>query len=184
MATRKTRSKRKRPPKRPSKKEVQLRNVAQHGMWTVCRGKLVPSRGRPDKVGSLFKVIAEKIPFVCLRELKADMDANGLDTNGIYLAHDSMGAVRYAGRGNIFNRLAARKKAQDLELVYFSFYVIPNNKHEREIETVIIRAASHLLEFNDRKKRPTILPGSVSDYEPGTLFYERQKRKGRRRSGG
>lgn len=144
----------------------------------------MPSRGRPDKVESIFKVVAEKIPFECLREIERDMNENALDTNGIYLAHDSMGAVRYAGRGNIFGRLAARKKAQELELMYFSFYVIPNNKHEREIETVIIRAASHLLDFNDRKKRPTILPGNVNDYEPGTYFYERQKKKGPKRKVG
>lgn len=171
----------KRKPKRPSKKHIQKRNVASHGMWAVCRGRLVPSRGRPDKVESLFRVVAEKIPFDCLDDVERDMKASELETNGIYLAHDSMGAVRYAGRGNIFNRLRARKKVQNLELMYFSFYIIPNNKHEREIETVIIRAASHMLEFNERKKRPTILPGNISDYEPGTSFYERQKKKGRKR---
>lgn len=92
-----------------------------------------------------------------------------------------MGAVRYAGRGAIFSRLRARKKAQRLELVYFSLYVIPHKKHEREIETLVIRAASHLLDFNSRKKRPTIEPGNVSDYEPGTRFYERQYKRGRAR---
>ena len=136
------------------------------------------SRGRPDKVESLFSVIAEKIPFECLDDIKRDVKATGLESNGIYLAHDSMGAVRYAGRGNIFKRLSARKNARPLELVYFSFYIIPNNKHEREVETVVIRTASHILTFNERKKRPTITPGNVSDYEPGTVFYERQKKPG------
>lgn len=94
-----------------------------------------------------------------------------------------MGAVRYAGRGNIFTRLRARKKAQPLELHYFSFYVIPNKKHEREIETLVIRATSHLLEFNIRKKRPTIDAGNLGDYEGGTWFYERQKKPGKKRIG-
>lgn len=108
------------------------------------------------------------------------MTTQCFETSGIYVAHDSMGTARYVGRGNIFGRLRARKKQNGLELKYFSFYVIEDKKHEREVETVVIRAASHLLYFNERKKRPTVMPGNLSDYEPGTFFYERQKKKGKK----
>lgn len=91
-----------------------------------------------------------------------------------------MGCPRYIGRGDIFLRLEARHKAQPLELKYFSFYVVSEKKHEREIETLLIRAAGFLLEFNDRKKRGGIAHGNIRDFEAGTLFYERQQKKGRR----
>jgi hypothetical protein len=167
------------PNKRPSRKVIE-KSVSAHGPWVVSRGKLVPFRGRPDKVPSVFRVVAEKIPFECLSDVEKDMSLAKLPLSGIYLAHDSAGCPRYAGRGSIFNRLRARKKAQDLELKYFSLYVIHDKKHEREIETLVIRATSHLLIFNDRKKHPTIKPGNVQDYEPGTFFYERQKKRGRK----
>ena len=60
--------------------------------------------------------------------------------------------------------------------------VIQNKRHEREVETMLIRAASPLLVFNDRKRRPTIEVGNVLDYETGTMFYERQSK--RRKKGG
>jgi hypothetical protein len=107
------------------------------------------------------------------------MDAKRLGRTGIYLAHDSMGVARYAGRGNIFSRLKQHQKSHKLELAYFSFYVIPNKSHEREVETLLIRAASNLLLFNERKKRETIQPGNIHDYEAGTKFYERQWKRGR-----
>src|SRR3546814_7963318 len=66
-----------------------------------------------------------------------------------------MGCPRYIGRGNIFARLEARKKAQELELEYFSFYVMLEKKHEREVETLLIRAAGFLLQFNDRSEEHT-----------------------------
>jgi len=166
--------------KRPSRKESQQK-VSEHQTWTVWRGKLVPSKGRPDKVNSLFCVVAEKIPYPCLSDVEQDMDAEGLSAQGIYLAHDSMGHARYAGRGSIFGRLKARRRTSPLELHYFSFYVISDKKHEREIETAIIRAASPLLEFNDRKKPVGIDPGNIRDYEGGTYFYERQNKKGKKK---
>lgn len=166
-------------PKKPSHKKTQAK-VSSHGSWTVWRGRLIPPPGRPQKISSLFKVVAEKIPFACLADVAKDAKTQGLPTTGIYLAHDSMGAVRYAGRGNIFVRLRACLKSQPLELHYFSFYVIENRKHERQVETLVIRASSHLLEFNEKKKRPTISPGNIRDYEPGTWFYERQKKKGKK----
>ncbi len=165
--------------KRPSRETVE--KSWRQGPWTVCRGKLVPSRGRPTNIDSLFKVVGEKLPFECLADVEKDMKANGLSRQGIYLAHDSMGAARYAGRGAVFNRLRSHIKAHPLELHYFSFYIIPDKRHEREIETIIIRSSSHLLSFNDRKKRPTIEPGNIRDYEGGTFFYERQRTRGKRK---
>ncbi len=91
-----------------------------------------------------------------------------------------MGCPRYIGRGNIFGRLASRRKAKPDELAYFSFYVVSEKMHEREVETLLIRAAGFLLEFNDRKKRVGISHGNVRDFEAGTLFYERQRKKGKK----
>lgn len=167
--------------KRPSWKRTD-RKVSEHGPWTVRRGKLVPSVGRPDKVLSIFSVVAEKLPFECLTDIENDMKAEGVTRTGIYLAHDSMGMVRYAGLGSIFSRLRARKNAKPLELQYFSFYVLPHKKHQRELETLLIRAVGHMLTFNDRKKPPTIETGNIRDYEGGTLFYERQRKKGKKGS--
>lgn len=66
-----------------------------------------------------------------------------------------MGYARYIGRGRIFPRLRARLKSQILELKYFSFYVVEEKKHEGEIETLLIRAAGPLLQFNTQKKEST-----------------------------
>jgi hypothetical protein len=64
--------------------------------------------------------------------------------------------------------------------VYFSFFVVSEKKHEREIETLLLRAAGFLLEFNERKKQVGVEHGNVRDFEAGTLFYERQKKKGKK----
>jgi len=124
--------------------------------------------------------VGEKLPFEALSEVRFDLKNLGHPHQGVYVAHDSMGCPRYIGRGDIFQRLEARRKAQPLELKYFSFYVVSDKKHEREIETLLIRAASFLLEFNARKKQIGIDHGNVRDFEAGTRFYERQKRKGRK----
>ena len=97
------------------------------------------------------------------------------------MAHDSMGVARYVGRGNVFNRLSSHKRAHNLELQYFSFYIVAEKVHEREIETLLIRAGGAQLHFNERKKRVDIQPGDIRDYEADTYFYERQYRKGRRK---
>jgi hypothetical protein len=89
-----------------------------------------------------------------------------------------MGYARYIGRGRIFPRLHARLKSQILELKYFSFYVVEEKKHEGEIETLLIRAAGPLLQFNTQKKRVNISSGSLLDYEAGTQFFERRYRRG------
>lgn len=84
------------------------------------------------------------------------------------------------GRGDIFTRLDVHRKKYPKELRYFSFYVIANKAHEREIETVILRAAGPQLILNTRKIAAGLHPGNISDYELGTHFYERQLPKGRR----
>jgi hypothetical protein len=111
--------------------------------------------------------------------VKKHLQLDGLPSNGVYVAHDSMGYARYIGRGDIFTRLKARKKAQRLELSYFSFYVVLEKTHEREIESLLIRAAGPLLEFNNRKRRENIQAADTRDFEAGTQFYERQYKRGR-----
>ena len=112
--------------------------------------------------------------------MREDLGTREITATGIYVAHDSMGTPRYIGRGNIFGRLASHRKAHHHELVYFSFYVVAEKIHEREVETLLIRAAGPSLLFNERKKRVDIEPGNIRDYEAGTIFYERQHRRGRR----
>ena len=148
-------------------------------LWTVQYGELKRGQGNPGKT-HLFKVIGEKIPFDAIKLVKKHLQEKGHSCQGVYVAHDSMGCPRYIGRGNIFTRLESRKAAQPIELEYFSFYVVSEKKHEREVETLLIRAASFLLEFNDRKKQVGINPGNICDYEAGTFFYERQYKKGKK----
>ena len=148
-------------------------------LWNVQFGELKRHQGNPGKAEHLFRVVGEKLPYEALVAVKKHVQDQGFGTNGVYVAHDSMGFPRYIGRGAIFGRLKARKDAQLLELAYFSFYVVSEKKHEREIETLLIRAAGPLLQFNSRKKRVSIMPGNIKDYEAGTLFYERQYKKGR-----
>ncbi len=153
----------------------------QGSTWNVQHGVLKRGQGNPGKTEHLFKVIGEKLPFEALTEVKKHVKKElRLKSYGVYVAHDSMGCPRYIGRGNVFGRLVARRKAQVQELKYFSFYLVSDKKHEREIETLLIRAAGFLLEFNSRKKRVGISHGNIRDFEAGTLFYERQYRKGRK----
>jgi hypothetical protein len=148
--------------------------------WTIRFGKLKRGRGRPRGAKPLFEAVGEKIPIAALEDVRRHAEKQGISTTGIYVAHDSMGGARYIGRANIFSRLRARLSAQKLELRYFSFYVGLNKTHERELETVLIRACGAQLYFNTRKKREDIQAGDVRDYEAGTQFYERQYKKGRR----
>lgn len=164
--------------KPPATKTVIEEIFADGSRWTVQYGELKRGQGRPPKTEHLFKVVGEKIPYTALTKVKQHLKVNGHKFQGVYIAHDSMGCPRYIGRGNIFARLESRKKAQPLELEYFSFYVVSEKKHEREVESLLIRAAGFLLEFNDRKKRVGIAPGNIRDYEAGTVFYERQHKKG------
>lgn len=166
--------------KAPAKKVVQARIFGDGTNWTVHDGVLKRGKGNPGKAKHLFRVVGEKLPFSSLPAVRRDMKAKGLSSQGVYIAHDSMGFPRYIGRGNIFGRLESRRTAQVLELTYYSFYVVSEKKHEREIETLLIRAAGPLLEFNTKKKRVGIAPGNVLDYEAGTRFYERHYKKGKR----
>lgn len=188
MATTKIRATPRRVKKKPlHAKQVESAAIFSGDKFVVKRGKLNRRQGRPDASESLFKVVAEKLPFASLLDIKRDLSrfvdkddrpAFKSQPQGVYVAHDSMGCPRYIGRGKIFDRLQARKKAQPLEIIYFSFYVVMDKKHEREIETLLIRSAGFLLEFNERKKRVGIAPGNVGDYEAGTHFYQRQRKKG------
>lgn len=160
--------------------KITSKTVWSEAAWTVRYGKLQRGRGRPRKSKPLFKAVAEKVPFGALVSVQRHMVSEDISTTGIYVAHDSMGVARYIGRGNIFERLKARQKAQVLELAYFSLYVGLDKTHEREIETLLIRCVGPQLYFNTRKKREDIQPGNVRDYEAGTLFFERQYKRGRK----
>jgi hypothetical protein len=149
------------------------------GDWNIVWGELKRARGRPGKIMPLFQIIAEKVPFEALSEVAKLLKSRDVDAEGVYLVHDSMGYARYGGRGQIFSRLAAHKKTYRGQLAYFSFYIIPNKIHEREIETIILRAAGPHLVFNKRKVRQGIAVGNISDYEAGAYFIERQKKRGR-----
>lgn len=160
-----------------------IKTVWSHGSWNVLHGELKRRRGRPRKAQPLFRAVAEKIPFEALDDVRTHLSQTDVPANGVYVAHDSMGVARYIGRGRIFHRLKARHRANLQELKYFSFYVVLEKTHEREIETLLIRSAGPQLHFNSRKKRVDIQPGDIRDYEPGTLFYERQYKRGRKKKG-
>ena len=176
-------AKKKRRLKRGSKRPVSKRvkeTVWSGDDWKVVVGRLVPQPGRPPKTSHLFLYVAEKLPYTCLSDVRKHMKANADNREGVYMAHDSMGAARYGGRGQIFSRLASHKKKYPRELIYFSFYVIKDKKHERELETAILRAAGPQMILNTRKVRDGIARGSIYDYEPGTKFYERQGKRGKK----
>ena len=166
-------------------KKDNLLTVAKADRWVIVEGDLVPVEAAPKRPGrkraptSLFRVVAEKIPFQFLSQVQKSMRKASLPAMGVYIAHDSMGYPRYVGRGNIFTRLTARKKAQVLELAYFSFFVVVDKKHERKIETIMIRAAGPILDFNSRKVRTDIQAGDVRDFDAGTHYYERQYQRGK-----
>jgi hypothetical protein len=149
--------------------------------WNVVAGELKRARGRPAAIKSLFLAVAEKLPFDSIDEVQRTLKKWGIGLEGVYLAHDSMGVARYGGRGRIFNRLKSHKKKYRDELFYFSFYIIKNKNHEREVENVILRTAGTQLSFNQRKVREGIERGNVADYEAGTCFFERQGRRGKKR---
>jgi hypothetical protein len=149
--------------------------------WSVVGGRLVPGPGRPQKVSHLFRFVGEKLPFECLKEVSDYVRSKSDDLEGVYIAHDSMGVARYGGRGDIFTRLASHKRKYPKELLYFSFFIIENKNHEREIETALLRAAGSQMILNQRKVRTGLAIGNIRDYEPGTRFLERQGVRGRKR---
>lgn len=178
MATPKA-TKKNRNPKRYSAKTILDKKVAAENGWNIVWGRLKPGAGRPAKVKPVFKVVAEKIPFEFLSSIQKKLEKEDIACFGVYMAHDSMGVARYGGRGDIFKRLASHKSTYPNELVFFSFYIIEEKAHEREIETAILRAAGGQMVLNTKKVRMGIEAGNVADYEPGTLFFERQKKRGR-----
>jgi hypothetical protein len=161
-------------------KTVSVPKVWADKQWTVRFGRVNAGPGRPEGAPRLFRVLGEKLPFEAINSVNSELRTQGVRRTGVYVAHDSMGYARYIGRGSIFSRLRARRKSQVLELKYFSFYVVEDKKHGREIETLLIRAAGPLLLFNTKKKRLTINPGSLLDYEAGTRFFERRYMRGKR----
>ncbi len=167
-------------PKKAAVKKIKVSQVWGDNQWNVRFGKLNPGPGRPEGVRSLFSVLGEKLPFEAIYKVNAYLKGEGISRSGVYVAHDSMGYARYIGRGRIFSRLLTRWRAQTLELKYFSFYVVEEKKHERELETLLIHSAGPLLQFNTKKKRLTISAGSIRDYEAGTLFFERRYKTGKK----
>jgi hypothetical protein len=162
-----------------SRKKVSSKIWAGEG-WRVVSGRLVPGRGRPSRSRPLFSFVGEKLPFACLGGV-AEYVRRRLDkAEGVYLAHDSMGVARYGGRGDIFNRLRSHADKYPKELLYFSFFIIKDKKHEREVETAFLRAASSQMVLNQKKVRTGLEVGNVADYEPGTEFIERQRKKGKK----
>lgn len=128
----------------------------------------------------MFQVVGEKLPIEALDGIRKDLKKRKLGREGVYVGHDSMGYARYVGRGNIFSRIRSRTRESKLEIAYFSFYVVQAKVHERELETVLIRIGAPMLYFNERKKRLDLSPGSIRDYEPGTKFFQRHYKKGRK----
>lgn len=102
--------------KRPSRKIINECVYKDGTTWTVQYGELKRGKGRPPQEQHLFKVAAEKRPYESLSVVKKHLKACNHTYQGVYVALDSMGCPRYIGRGNIFARLEARKKAQPLEL--------------------------------------------------------------------
>jgi hypothetical protein len=153
------------------------------GKWVIRFGKLHPGSGRTGAVPNLFQAVGEKLPFDLIGKVDKHLGTlkkEGIVRKGIYVAHDSMGYARYIGRGRIFPRLRACRRKHHLELTYFSFYIVKDKKHEREIETLLIHSAGPLLQFNTQKKRVSISAGSVRDYEAGTHYCQRYYGRGTR----
>ncbi|HKW19332.1 MAG TPA: hypothetical protein VJO35_17620 [Terriglobales bacterium] len=163
--------------KKSAVKQVKNENVYADKQWTVHFGKLNPGPGRPQK--NLFLVVGEKLPFESINKVNAYLRARDIRRVGVYVAQDSMGYARYIGRGKVFSRLRSHLEAHKLELKYFSFCIVEDRGHEREIETLLIHATGPLLQFNTNKKRLTISPGNIRDYEAGTLFFERHYKQGK-----
>jgi hypothetical protein len=163
-----------------SKKVTSPEPLGEFRNWIVQSGELKRSQGRPSSE-RLFLAVAEKIPKEALSDVRKDLkDRLEARFFGVYVAHDSMGYPRYIGRGDIYWRLTSRFKKNADELSYFSFYVVKEKVHEREIETLLIRTVGDLLDFNAKKKRTSLLTGSVKDFEAGTIFYLRKPKRKKR----
>jgi hypothetical protein len=161
-------------------KTIKVAKIWGDKQWTVRYGRLNAGPGGAGGGKRLFRVVGEKLPFEALNDVNKRLRGLAVRREGVYVAHDSMGYARYIGRGRIFARLRSCWAKHKLEVKYFSFYVVEEKKHEREIETLLIHAAGPLLLFNTKKKRVTISAGALQDYEAGTNFFERRYKKGRK----
>jgi|HubBroStandDraft_2_1064218.scaffolds.fasta_scaffold207899_2 hypothetical protein len=166
--------------RRRSRYTVDHNIISERDGWIVWCG-WVEGKTRGAESKKLFRCVGEKLPWASLPEVSNNLKSVGMKREGVYLAHDSFGVARYGGRGNIFHRLRSHKRKYQRELVYYSFYIIEDKTHEREIENVILRAAGPQLVLNQRKVRDGIEPGSVRDYEPGTRYYRRRLARGQKR---
>ena len=150
-------------------KRVQISNVD----GTEIRHFLLEPRAKPATENRrLIEIAAEMLSFTDLDAMRHHLNKAHPERKkflGVYIAHDSMGCARYVGRGNIFARLALKRNHK--ELCYFSFFVLSDPSHQRELETVLIRAVGQMLVFNDRKKRVGPEAGNSRDYEAGTHVY-------------
>jgi hypothetical protein len=155
-------------------KRVIETEIWKDGNRKVVFGRLKPLSRRKPKVENLFLFVGEKLPFECLPDVRRYVRERSPNRSGVYMAHDSFGVPRYGGRGRIFRRLIARRKKHPKELAYFSFYIVKNKNHERELENAILRAAGPQMLLNTLKVRSGARPGSVRDYEPGTQFFQRK----------
>ena len=70
---------------KPMTKKANVLQVAKSDHWVVVQGDVVPATrdaerpkvGRPRKLTSLFRVVAEKIPYEFLAEVQRSMKAAG-----------------------------------------------------------------------------------------------------------
>lgn len=166
--------------KKSTVKFIKIRRLWSDTEWTLRVGSLNAGPGAAGGVKRLFRVVGEKIPFDAIKKANEYLRDHEIGRQGGYVAHDSMGYARYIGRGRIFNRLRACRDHHPLEVKYFSFYVVQQKKHEREIKTLLVCAAGPLLQFNTKKKRTTLSASRIKDYEAGTKFFECQLKKGKK----
>lgn len=155
--------------------KILTRSVADGEQWRVARGKLVRGPGHPGQQ-QLFQVVAERIPFEALGAIAKDMKKQQLPCGGVYMLHDSMGGPRYAGLSiNVFSRLRNHHHKYGAQLPYFSFFTVLSGRHQKEIETVMVRAVGNAA-INQYKKAVGFEPGSLEGFAPGTIFYQRKKK--------
>ena len=62
--------------------------------WTVLYGELQRRQGRPTLTEHLFRIVGEKLPFEALSEVRKHLIGEGYLSQGVYVAHDSMGCPR------------------------------------------------------------------------------------------
>ena len=173
--------------KRAAVKKIEADVRDGSGKWVARFGKLDPGRGRQTAVPNLFQVVGEKLSFEALSAVDKHLGilaSKGIRRKGVYVAHESMGYARYIWRGGIFPRLRACLSKHSSELVYFSFYIVKEKQHEREIEPLLIHSAGPLLQFNTKKKDLPRAPGIFLTTKPGLCSSCGPIKKERSQEGG